>query len=147
MTDLLTLRVSRVVAAPREAVFRSFTDPASLVRWFGPPGGSCTVAEMDPQPGGMYRVAMHTAEGHITYLVGTYQEVRAPERLVFTWLWEGMGIEETLVTIELSESDDDGTHIAITHERFPSEESVRFHEWGWEGTLGRMVEMFGGGKK
>lgn len=131
------LRLVRSFAAPRERVFRAFTDPHVLTKWFGPPGGSAPSADIDLRIGGDYRIAMLPPIGDVLYLVGTYREVRPPERLSFTWVWEGMGSEETLVTLEFM--DRQGlTEMVLTHERFPTPESRGFHENGWTSALERL---------
>ena len=77
------LRISRLFAAPREAVFRAWTDPEALVKWWGPQG--CTArAELDPRTGGKWRSVMVHSDGEENIVGGVYLEISAPERLVFT---------------------------------------------------------------
>src|SRR5204863_774192 len=70
----LTLR--RTYAAPRERVFRAWTDPEEIKRWWGPPGTATPDAEVDLKPGGKYRFTMRSLpDGEPYFLVGTYREV------------------------------------------------------------------------
>lgn len=71
-------------------------------------------------------------ETHTT--TGVYKEILPPQRLVFTWGWEGPDREETEVTIELKEKDG-GTELTLTHARFASTESRDKHQHGWDGCL------------
>ena len=64
-----------------DTIFRFFTDPELMVRWMG------TSAEVDPRPGGIYRVNVDGA--HVAR--GEFVEVSSPERVVFTWGWESDG--------------------------------------------------------
>lgn len=95
--------------AARETVWRLLTEPAELARWLHP-GGMTTPAEsveVDLRQGGAYRYAMvddATGDRHVRG--GEYLEVRAPERLAFTWgLTDGGGGEAAVVTVTLFEHD------------------------------------------
>ncbi len=80
-----TLSLTRTFAASREKVFRAWTDPEELKKWFGPIGYSTLIAEVDLRVGGKYRLGMRKLpDGDIFYLTGTYREVRTPEKLVYT---------------------------------------------------------------
>lgn len=96
------LVLSRTFAAPRERVFRAWTDPAILKKWWAAgPGFTPTVAEVDLRVGGRYRLGMRAPDQGADYIVaGTYREVQRPARLVYTWAWEGTAGPETLVTVE-----------------------------------------------
>jgi uncharacterized protein YndB with AHSA1/START domain len=76
--------VSRDFDAPREAVFRAWTDPGQLARWFGPKTITCPVCELDLRPGGRLRIVMRSPEGVDYPLSGVIREFVANERLVTT---------------------------------------------------------------
>src|SRR6266581_3309178 len=78
------LTLTRVLDAPRELVFRMWTDPQHVAKWWGPMGFTNPVCEMDVRPGGALRIAMRAPDGTDYPMIGTYREVVAPERLVFT---------------------------------------------------------------
>lgn len=126
------LRLSRRLKASREAVFRAFTDPAALAKWFGPEGVQVTDVEIDLRPGGAYSMVFNDADGDTHGLSGVYREIDPPQRLVMTWVWDngGMAGVETLVTIELAEAGA-GTELTLTHERLPSQEFLDRHRHGW----------------
>lgn len=75
--------LTRVFDAPRELVFRAYTDPDHLPHWWGPNGFTNTVHEMDVRPGGMWRFTMHGPDGTDYPNRIVYEEVVRPERLVF----------------------------------------------------------------
>src|SRR5258707_825386 len=78
------LTLTRVLDAPRELVFRMWTDPQHVSKWWGPMGFTNPVCEMDVRPGGGLRIVMRAPDGTDYPMIGTYREVVAPERLVFT---------------------------------------------------------------
>ncbi len=73
----------RTVNAPRELVFKVWTDPEHVIKWWGPNGFSNTMQEMEVKPGGMWRFIMHGPDGNDYPNRIVYQEVVKPERLVF----------------------------------------------------------------
>ena len=135
-----TLHLKRTLAASREKVFRAWTDPEALKRWWGPEGFSTPTVEIDLRVGGKYRIAMRSPHGDTYQLVGTYREVRPPEKLVYTWAWEAEPEQgETLVTVEFLDRGD-STEVVLTHELFPSEKVRDEHSKGWTGSLDRLPQ-------
>ena len=142
------VQVTREFAAPREEVFRAWTDPDLFRQWFGSGEGSTRSAEMDVRPGGTYRISFERPPAFpgTTYLVGTYLEVVAPERLVYTFGWEQTPYLEELealdsrVTVRFRDLGD-STEVSITHERLDTEELRAFHRWGWDGSLERLAGL------
>lgn len=98
----ITLTITRTYPAPREKVFRAWTDPQELKKWWAAgPGYTTPFAEVDLRVGGRYRLAMKPPDKDVVHVVvGVYREVRPPERLIYTWGWEGSAGPETLVTVE-----------------------------------------------
>ena len=138
----ITLNLRRTFQAPREKVFRAWTDPEELKKWWGPEGYATPSAEVDLRVGGKYRLGMRKLpDGETFYLSGIYREVRPPERLVYTWRWEAQPEHgETLVTVEFREVGD-STEVVLTHERFPTEKARDDHNRGWSGCLDRLAEL------
>ena len=135
------LCLTRRFAAPRAAVFRAFTDPEALRHWWVPTAGhSVPQVEVDCRPGGAYRITMQRPDGTRVFLTGVYREVRAPERLVYTWRWDNPTSDgsETLVTIDFRALDDGATEVAIRHEGFATERLRDLHDEGWSGCLGHL---------
>lgn len=140
--DQSVLRITRRFAAPRETVFRAFTDVDVFKRWWGPKGFTCPAAELDVRPGGRYRVEMLSPDGDTFVLEGAYRKVTPPAKLVFSWTWKegGMAGHETLVTLEFRDLGADGTELSLTHETLPGAEWVERHHHGWSGSLDRLAE-------
>lgn len=140
-SDVPALRLERRFAAPRQRVFRAWTDAAELTGWFAPSDQHTTkVIALDVRVGGRYRIEMHPPSGNVHIVVGTFREVRPPEKLVFTWAWEGKDMGETLVTLEFRDRGG-STDLVLTHELFPTQELRDEHTKGWDGCLSRLAKL------
>jgi uncharacterized protein YndB with AHSA1/START domain len=80
--------VTRVFDADPALVFRMWTEPEHMARWWGPKGFTNPVCDLDVRPGGAIRIHMRAPSGLVYPLTGTFREVVPPERLVFTALAE-----------------------------------------------------------
>ncbi len=140
----LSLRLTRLIRADREAVFRAWTEPAAMREWFCPEGGTVESAESDLRVGGRYRIAMRMPHG-LSVATGVYRQIEPPSRLVFTWRWEeGEGPKEgeTVVTVELTEQGE-ATRLELIHEGFATSDAREGHEQGWTSALSRLEGRFG----
>ena len=78
------ITLTRVFDAPRALVFKAWTDPAQVARWWGPKMFTNPVCEVDARPGGRLRIVMRAPDGNDYPMRGVFQDVVAPERLSFT---------------------------------------------------------------
>ncbi len=140
------LHLSRILRAPRERVFRAWTDPAQLVKWWGPKGFTVPAWAMDVRPGGAWRTTMRSPEGKDHIVSGVYREILPPSRLVFTWGHETEGERghETVVTIELFEVPG-GTRLELSQEVFESVTSRAQHQHGWSSCLDSLEQALAEG--
>src|SRR5579862_776151 len=76
--------ISRVFDAPRELVWKAWTDPKQMAKWWGPKVMKTPVCEMDVRLGGAYRIVMRAPDGIDYPVKGIFREIKPPERLVFT---------------------------------------------------------------
>ena len=76
--------ISRVFDAPRELVWKAWTDPEHIVHWWGPRGFTTTIEQMDLRPGGVWKFVMHGPDGTDYANRSVFVEVTKPERIVFT---------------------------------------------------------------
>ena len=93
------ITITRVFDAPRELVFKAFTDPELVPRWFGPRGYSTTVDKMDARPGGLWRFVQRNEKGDEFAFRGVHHDVVAPERIVATFEFEGVPGHVLLQTV------------------------------------------------
>lgn len=109
--------LTRRVDAPREAVFRAWTDPAQVAQWWGPDGFRTTTRAMDARPGGAWRFTMHGPDGTDYPNLIEYDEVRAPALLRFRH-GSGQGDDGFRTTVAFEE-EGGGTRVTMRL-RFPT---------------------------
>jgi uncharacterized protein YndB with AHSA1/START domain len=132
------LVLSRLIAAPREKLFRAWTEPALLKQWFAPLPWTTPHAELDVRPGGSNLVVMRNPEGQEFANRGIYLEVAPNERLVFTdaytAAWEPSA--KPFMTVILTFGDEGGKTRYTARVRHwtaadrEAHEKMGFHE-GW----------------
>jgi uncharacterized protein YndB with AHSA1/START domain len=141
--ETLEISANRWLHAPISLVFRAFTEPHLLERWFCPsPDVALQVERCNPQVGGDYRFVFYFPGGRAVPVVGEYRIVEPPHRLVFTWTWEApdpwAGVV-TLVSVNLTECDG-GTSVEVRHAQMEAGEMTDMHQSGWTATLARLDE-------
>ena len=132
--------IRRRFRAPRETVFRAWTKPEVLRRWWFPLGWVADAVVLDLRVGGAYRVCMRRPGGRgLVSVRGYFLEVRPPELLKFTWGWEGAfeSMPETVVTLELLEFGA-LTELILRHDGFADRETGRQHRTGWVAACERL---------
>ena len=136
--DTGTVRVERTYAAPVEAVFDAWTNPEVMRRWWkADPEHEVTIAA-DVRVGGDYRLAMQIPGGEDMVVYGTYREVSRPDRLVYSWTWEGTGPNanhESEVAVTFQEDEPGRTTVVIEHAGLLDDTSRANHARGWNGVL------------
>ena len=141
-----TLRVTRLIKAPRERVFAAWTTPADLLKWLGPETCRATSAKLDLREGGRYQYQIKSDQGDLQ-VNGTFREVKPPSRLDYTWAWSGnpaMEFGETLVTVEFIDRNG-ATEVQLTHDKLPDAEQRDGHNHGWNGSLDKLEALLAGG--
>ena len=158
--------ISRVFDAPRELVWKAFTEPERMKQWWGPKGFTVIASKMDLRPGGTYHYGMKAPDGSAMWGKFVYREIVAPERMVFinsfsdeaggitrhpmspTWPLEMLSIftfeEEggkTKLTIRWS------AHNATDEERKTFDTSHDSMRQGWGGTLDQLTQYLAKAKK
>ena len=136
------LVVSRVIQAPCKMVFRAWTDPKHITKWFSPEWVECRSFDLDVRIGGVYRLHMVSKNGdHIA--VGEYKEIVPNQKLQFTWERAAEGLPLTLVTVEFEDLGKT-TRLTLTHEGFNDQADCDDHNEGWTSLFekfGRMIEQ------
>src|SRR5688572_9081318 len=89
--------------APRDMVFKAHTDPAIVPQWWGPRSLTTTVVKLEARPGGQWRFLHRDTDGNEYGFHGVYHDVAAPERLVYTFEFEGMPGHVLLETLTFEE--------------------------------------------
>jgi uncharacterized protein YndB with AHSA1/START domain len=139
-----SLALSRTYPVAPEKVWRAWTDPQALKRWFGPgPGESVSVATLDVRVGGRFRIVFGGAQGTDHEVQGVYKEVVPNRKLVFTWTWPNSTPERESVVTIVFKAAASGTELDFRHEQL-FDESVRDgHQRGWSGALDKLAGFLG----
>ena len=143
--DPLALELTRVLPGPRPVVFTAFTDPWTLVRWWGPEGFAVRAVEFEPRAGGRYRLEMQPPEGDGFHVSGEFRELDPPGRLAFTFAWEPPDPDdaENLVRLLFAEAGD-ATAVTMTQAPFRTEDRRELHRDGWTQSFGKLERLLSG---
>ena len=98
----LVLELRWTFDAPRERIFTALTDPADLVKWWGPSGFTTPEIELDLSVGGGYRFGMQPPDGELFHLAGEFLEIDPPNRLAYTFRWEEPDPDDRETVVGLS---------------------------------------------
>ena len=135
MTDRAgALVVRKTIAATPERLFVAWTEPDALRQWWGPDGVTCIDPQVDLRVGGRYRIGNRLPDGSLLWIVGEFEAVEPPHRLVYTWRLESVAERVERVTVRF-ERREAGTEVVVTHARIATEAERDRHRHGWEGCL------------
>jgi uncharacterized protein YndB with AHSA1/START domain len=150
--------ITRTFDAPRELVWRAWTEPEQFKRWWGPEHFTSPVAKMDLRVGGTYLAAMRSPEGQDFYSTGVYREITPPERLVFTdafadadgnvvpashYGMDGDWPAEILVTVTLEE-ENGRTRLTMRQDGIPAGEMREQTSAGWSQSFDKLATALAG---
>jgi uncharacterized protein YndB with AHSA1/START domain len=136
------LEITRLIDAPRGLVFRAWTQPEHLARWWGPQGFTTIACQMDIRVGGTYRFGMRSADNVEYWKRGIYREIVEPERIVFTFAWEdaaGRPRHELLTTVTFLE-EGSRTRLTLRQVGFTADAQRDEHVIGWSSCFERFAE-------
>jgi uncharacterized protein YndB with AHSA1/START domain len=142
VSDPLVLELTCTLDASLERIFRAITDPAELVKWWGPSGFTTPEIEMDLRIGGSYRLGMQPPDGELFHLAGEFLEIDPPTRLAYTFRWEEPDPEdrETVVRVSL-DAVADRTRLSLRHGEFATQARLALHKSGWTDSFQRLSEL------
>jgi uncharacterized protein YndB with AHSA1/START domain len=103
--DAALVQVRRVLDAPADRIYRAWTEPELVRRWWTANRGEMTVTDIDLRVGGTWRFVMVTPDGFEVGFHGEYREIVPNERIVSTEVYEGMPDAEAVDTMTLDETD------------------------------------------
>lgn len=147
--------ITRLFDAPRETVFRAWTEPERLKLWWAPAGFTTPACEVDLRPGGRFHYCMRSPEGRDIWGLGVYREIVRPERIVYIDSFAdadgnpvapshyGMSSshpKESLVTVTFEDASGK-TRLTLIHEIPESTAERKDVEKGWGEMLDRLGEV------
>jgi uncharacterized protein YndB with AHSA1/START domain len=144
------LKITRVFDAPRRVVFKAWTDPEQLARWWGPRGFTNPLCEIDARQGGAIRIIMRAPDGVSHEMKGVFREINEPERLVFTNRAigsQGEPLLEGLTTVSFTEQEGKTTMTLETSAVALLPEAramLNGMNDGWNQSLERLTMVLGG---
>jgi uncharacterized protein YndB with AHSA1/START domain len=137
------ITITRVFDAPREIVWKAWTEPEQLARWWGPRGCSNPLARitMDVRPGGAFSVtSVSDEDGSEVTSRGVYREVAEPERLVFDEPAGDAWHEGAVTVVSFSERGEGRTEVVLQATIQTTDEMRGLAEAGMAGSLDRLAE-------
>lgn len=136
------LLIEKEFSHPPQVVFEAWLQPEQLRQWMGPTDDiHVSDVSVDAVEGGAYRMQFNDPDGTQHQLNGVYQTIERYTKLIFSWMWEPPtegANEETLVTLDFIPTAK-GTKLVLSHQRFSSVELRDRHDWGWNGTLEKLL--------
>jgi uncharacterized protein YndB with AHSA1/START domain len=154
MTDY-DLTITRIFNAPREQVWKAWTDPELMQCWWGPLYFSAPVIKMDFRIGGKYLFGMRSPEGEDTWSTGIFREIVPMEKIVYTdsfsdekgnhipasnYGLEGEWPDELLAIITFEDYGKNKTKFTLLHEGMPSDKMRDMTGEGWNGSFDKLEE-------
>ena len=127
------VRIERIFDAPRTRVWEAYTNPKLVAQWWGR-GHQLDIERMEVERGGHWRYVEHTEHGKQGF-EGRYRDVKAPERLVMTFEWDGMPGHVSISTTTFEDLGDGRTKIVVVAQFFTTEERDGMLRSGMEGGL------------
>lgn len=147
------LIITRVFDAPRELVFKAWTDPERMKLWWGPKDYTAPECKIDLRVGGAYLNCMRSPEGQDFWSTGVYREITPPSRIVYTDSFAdekgkvvpathyGMGEDfplETLVTVTFEEHEGK-TKMTLRHAGLPAGQMSDLTQAGWNESFDKLA--------
>jgi uncharacterized protein YndB with AHSA1/START domain len=135
-----SLTLTRSYPVAPEKVWRAWTDPQAVSKWWGPgPGEPVSLAELDVRVGGRFRIVFGGPDGKAHECAGEYKEVVPNRKLVFTWSWPNSTPERVSVVTIIFEDVKGKTQLTFKHEQLFNEEVRDNHKRGWSGALDKLA--------
>jgi uncharacterized protein YndB with AHSA1/START domain len=142
------LLLTRLIKAPRELVYKAWTDKNLLLQWWGPEGFSCPVCEVAVKPGGTIYIDMKGPDGTLYPMDGVYHELIHPEKIVFMSAALDNNKErlfEVMTTVVLEEEEGNTKltlHAKVSAIKPGGGQHVKGMTAGWSQSLKRLVNLF-----
>jgi uncharacterized protein YndB with AHSA1/START domain len=137
-----SLSLQRHYPVSPQKVWRAWTDPEALKRWWGPGGNDpVSLVQLDVRVGGRFRIVFGGPDGKMHECAGVYQEVVPNRKLVFTWCWPNSTPERVSVVTIIFKDLNGKTELVFKHEQLFDEKARDDHKRGWTATLDKLEQF------
>lgn len=139
-----TMRIARTLKAPRARVFKAFIDGWAMAKWSPPHGWVGQVHESDPTVGGRYRMSFRELDTGAEHAFGgTYVEIDAPSRLVYTDAFEtdAEAMQGTMTTTVTIGGEDGAAELSVVQAGIPAAIPVEMAHAGWTQSLELLAQL------
>jgi len=133
-----SLEIKRVFDAPRDLVFKAWTEPERLAQWWGPEGFIAPVVEFDMRPGGLWRACLRGPDGTNLWQHGVCHQIVPPEFLAYSFIWDDDPSHEMLVSVQFVDRGQK-TEMIFAQRLFKSAEQRDSHQGGWSSSFTRLT--------
>lgn len=141
-TETCDLVIERTFDAPRELIWKLWTDAAFAARWFGPESFTCISFEADGRPGGKWRGGMRRiATGDEHWASGEFREVTPPEHILYTYRWEEPDSPETVVDVRFEDAGEGRTRMTFRQGPFMTASNRDGHTDGWSSAFNKLAAL------
>jgi uncharacterized protein YndB with AHSA1/START domain len=143
-----TLTITRTINAPRELVWKAWTNEKLMTEWWGPRGFTSSGCKLDPRPGGVFEICMDHPDFPNHWSKGEFVEVKKPEKIVFTsraFIDEsGKAKLETINTVTLEEIGGKTKftlHAMVTKATPEMKPALDGMNQGWNETIDKLANL------
>lgn len=139
----MSLEITRTIAAPVERVFKAWSQPEHMKKWFGCGKTERVEIQQDFRVGGEFRVEMHCNDGEVAIVSGAFKEIEPNKKLVYTWSNNSQEYpaKDTLVTVTFV-TIGDTTEIHLVHTNFATDIVKEGHTMGWGAAFDKFAALF-----
>ncbi len=151
--EITMLYITKIFNAPLKDVWKAWTEPENVMKWWGPKGFTAPFVKNDLKEGGSYLYCMRSPDGKDFWSTGVYKEIKPMEKIVSTDSFsdsDGKVVSASyygmtgdwpleLNVIVTFEEEDGKTKFTLTHQGFPDRENRDLAEAGWEESLDKLT--------
>lgn len=135
------IRITENFRAPREKVFKAWTKPESLKKWFmAEEGVVVTDVKVDLTIGGKYFIETMFPGNEPSRIEGVFSQVLTADELAYSWLTPVLKGRMTKVEVTFKDVDN-GSQLFLSHGEFLNENELELHLYGWEKCLGKLHQF------
>jgi uncharacterized protein YndB with AHSA1/START domain len=141
-TPVATVRLRKMVSAPIDRVYKAWTEPEQMHKWFGCQQMTGLNIEQDFRVGGNYRIEMICGDA-VMLVTGVFNEIEPNKKVVYTWTSNFPDCEarDSIVSVQFL-AKGNNTEVVLDHTNFDSDKTAEGHTEGWSFALESLHKLF-----